>query len=656
MAVRLMNRLAPCLCLLCALQVAAEESEKDLFDMSLKELISLRVTSSTLTDKSLQNVPSAMTVFTRDDIRRMGWRRMQDVLNFVPGYQAYAADEAPYQKLFSSRGRRSGTVSREILVLLDGQRLNSSLSGGIGGGLAPSLENVERIEIIRGSGSAIYGSNAELGVINIITRSEREVSVEGGTNKYHQVSGQWRIDNQDQQFEIFALDNSNDGEAQNIQDPFTYQSINVRDPYDEREVYLRGKAGELQLSARWSEAQATGKYVLGYADIEKLNKQEGRDYFINLDWLHLLNANTSIDTRIFFQEQRLIYQNIALRTPLLVGRADIRERQQGISSLIKQHTPFGDWLLGAEYRQPDLYKGDGSRTNLVTDATAPVQFFAEERRNIRGYFAQYEYRIAPTDTSLIAGLRHDDYSDWGSHNSPRLGIIQPLNANNTFKLLYSEAFRAPSPAETVQNNNAIISNPDLKPETAQTTEFIWINTRNSGFFSVALFNTVIDDAIIGVPSPVVSLRSFANDYMTTSGIEFEWLYQFNERWSLRTTATDIFNSSQDINTEASKLFSAALGYSLADWTVSVSAYSSGRRRDEIDTDRNSSTMEYHSIGGRTLIGAHVAWHYLPKLEFYFHADNLLDKDYYSPAARYQNTEGSPGRGREVSVGLRWRFE
>jgi outer membrane receptor for ferrienterochelin and colicin len=176
-----------------------------LFAMSLEDLLQVKLTSSTLTDETLQTVPASMTVYTRADIRVLGLHNLEELVNYVPGYQSYRSDMSSINHNISSRGRSVGSSGSEILVLLDGQRLNNDWSGGAGQvDNLVSLENVERVEFIRGPGSAIYGSNATTGVINIITRSLREVVVDAGSNKARHSSAQWHVEGSAGKLDIYA--------------------------------------------------------------------------------------------------------------------------------------------------------------------------------------------------------------------------------------------------------------------------------------------------------------------------------------------------------------------------------------------------------------------------------------------------------------------
>ncbi len=157
----------------------------DLFSLTLAELTRVTITTSTLHDETLHSTPSSISVITSQDIDRLGVFRLEQLMNYIPGFQAYRTDQLGLQTTFSSRGRRLGSAGREVLILLNGLRLN----GGWAGGMADidtyiSLENIEQVEFIRGAGSAIYGSNAFLGTINIITKSDNQVEGALGENSF----------------------------------------------------------------------------------------------------------------------------------------------------------------------------------------------------------------------------------------------------------------------------------------------------------------------------------------------------------------------------------------------------------------------------------------------------------------------------------------
>ena len=133
--------------------------------------------------QSIMWSPSAVTVITRDEIRTSGANEFHDLLRRVPGMDVF--DMKTYYPLLGSRAL-AGLFSNRVLLLIDGREQLWELTGGaVWGALSVDLEEVERIEVIRGPGSALYGANAFAGVINIITVSDsstarREALVSGG--------------------------------------------------------------------------------------------------------------------------------------------------------------------------------------------------------------------------------------------------------------------------------------------------------------------------------------------------------------------------------------------------------------------------------------------------------------------------------------------
>ena len=158
---------------------AEKGSSKSYFELSLEELSEIKVVSVSRTDVDVRNVSSNVSVLTASDLRRRGARNLFDALRAFPGVDIdYNNRGLP---VIVVRGTREATVAKNLLVLLDGHPLNGVFSNGATG-LAHAhipLENIQRIEMVRGPGSAIWGANAVVGVINIITRSAEEI---GGTD------------------------------------------------------------------------------------------------------------------------------------------------------------------------------------------------------------------------------------------------------------------------------------------------------------------------------------------------------------------------------------------------------------------------------------------------------------------------------------------
>lgn len=219
----------------------AEQSEDELFSMTLDELLKVKVTGSTLTEENIFSVPAAVTIYSRQEIERMGLDYLNELANLVPGFQSYRTGGTPLESPMSSRGRRISVVAAEILVMVDGRRVDGPRSSGMAI-VVPKfpLKLIERVEFIRGPGAAIYGSNAMMGVINIITGSERnQVGFSYGSfnRRNLDVLASKKFD--EVQLEFFAQFNTDDGEDYNVNDTFSLTSIETSDPRELINGYLK---------------------------------------------------------------------------------------------------------------------------------------------------------------------------------------------------------------------------------------------------------------------------------------------------------------------------------------------------------------------------------------------------------------------------------
>jgi len=151
----------------------APNNGAELFDMSLEELMEIEVGTVTTASKYEQKTteaPSSVTVITSEDIRMQNYKTLADVLRSVKGF--YTSYDRSYERVGVRGFNLPGDVSTRTLILVDGNRMNENVQnfGAIGEGFILDVDLIDRIEIIRGPGSSLYGSNAIFAVINIITK------------------------------------------------------------------------------------------------------------------------------------------------------------------------------------------------------------------------------------------------------------------------------------------------------------------------------------------------------------------------------------------------------------------------------------------------------------------------------------------------------
>src|SRR5258708_4815693 len=186
-----LSRLTASICGVCALALHAQETNvlerpaTELADLSLAQLMQIEIPTVVAASKHEQKVtdaPSSVTIITADEIKRYGYRTLADVLRSVQGFQvSYDRNHA----FLGARGLSLGDFNSRILLLVDGHRVNNNLTDGayIDTAFILDVDLSDRVEVIRGPGSVLYGNNAFFGVINVITREGKQVNgVEGSFN------------------------------------------------------------------------------------------------------------------------------------------------------------------------------------------------------------------------------------------------------------------------------------------------------------------------------------------------------------------------------------------------------------------------------------------------------------------------------------------
>jgi len=143
-------------------------------DVSLDSLLNTRISAASKYAQTSAEAPASVTIITSDDIRNHGYRDLQEVLETVRGF--YVSNDRNYPYLGVRGFSRPTDYNNRVLLLIDGNTMNEQVWGGtpIGSDLPINLDAVERIEVVRGPGSVLYGTSAMFGIINIVTKSAYE--------------------------------------------------------------------------------------------------------------------------------------------------------------------------------------------------------------------------------------------------------------------------------------------------------------------------------------------------------------------------------------------------------------------------------------------------------------------------------------------------
>ncbi len=665
------------------MRLYAQAEFESIYSLSLAELTQVNVAGATLTPKALRAVPSAATVFTHSDITQLGLDSLDELMGLVPGFQAYRSSISPLHYPFSARGRRIGSPSAEILILVDGQRLDEPRTSGSAVAIAKyPLMHIKQIEFIRGPGSALYGSNAMMGVINITTRSGvNEVGLSYGSFDQRQAyllasgtTGELKLD-------LFAQMKSDQGDDYRLQDTFSQTQISTDDPRDFANLQFKLRWQQSHLNLQHNQFETESFYELDNlsnnfnersGDISALSLQQGYSWqsVISHIWLSYHRSKFTTQSQLTPAGALTAISEPSSSNPL-VARADFdnysETRAQWYNSWeIDVDTSLQFGLEARHIRAPETQAKNNFDLADLAQGILPIRYYdqllktspvqAASQRDIIGLYGQLQHQLL-AGTHLTLGLRHDEFSSIGSQLSPRLALVQQINNQHSLKLLYGEAFRAPAENElNLLNNPVLLGDPNLAPETVRSWELIWTGQLRhkhwpNSHFSLGYFENHFKNAITQVNISGNLLQHQNTKQEPSKGIEFELSHEINKDWQLRIGYSRI-NSKPDISfREAEQVGSLTINYQQGRWNTNLIAIYQGQRNTPA-SDINNPTTE---LDDYWLLAGKCSYSFSPDWQGLLQIKNLLDKDYLTPASNTTISTGIANRGREISAELIWQF-
>jgi len=650
---------------------SVQASVDDLFNMSLEELMHVKVVGSTHTPETLSSVPASVSVYSSDEIELMGIQTLEELMNFVPGFSSARSGDSGYREIPTVRSKRSGATGKEVLILIDGQRLNSDFSGStfVFNNQIP-VGNFERVEFIRGPGSALYGSNAFMGVVNIITSKDKnDISASIGSNGSINTYLNYTYSSDDFRLSTFVTHNKTDGEIYN--NLFNFSVTNpvatTKDPFKRDEIYINADYNRFNLVGSFRRTKASEFYALGNINND-VNRHDIHGGFARLTYdstgLTFLNTKISVG----YRDERsdldfVISPNGAL--PNTNAPATFLTTLEGheLDLRVDNRINFDNGsilLVGGEYRHAKTQKLFASVNGFPgPNAVYFGQFLslekiqgsgltAEDYRNIYGIYAQYQKDLTQ-NINFTAGVRYDNYSDFGTALSPRVALVYDNFSGRIFKLLYAEAFRAPAREENdLQAQGVLAGNALLKPEIAKTLEAIWIENIVNHTFTLTLFSTRVEDAISDVTNGLTGQRTVRNGTENYTGFEVELLSDIYENFFLRSSLSIVTDTEDVMFRNVSETGSIVLNWHKDKFNTNVSGYYHGDSEGDFGGTRVK-------IDDFFEFSANVMYKIDSYSTLFLQAKNLLDENYVTPFEGITHPDGVIGRGRRVYVGINYRF-
>jgi outer membrane receptor for ferrienterochelin and colicins len=515
---------------------AAQSADEDELALTYgdKSYISI-VTGS---QQAIARAPAAATVITAHDIESMGATDLEQVLESVPGLHVSFSSLAG-NPIYSFRGIFTG-FNPQVLMLVNSIPITNVFAGNrsqIWGGMP--LENVARVEVIRGPGSALYGADAFSGVINVITKTaadikgteygirtgsfkSRDAWIQHGGNlgpleaafylRTGHTDGQRGIIKQDALFGSLATlapgPISTSRNAMDARADLSYDLWRFRAGYQQREVGIgTGLADSLDPNSRVPASRL-------YLDLNYQNSNWAPNWDISsVIGYYDIKEKASDPAFMLFPPGALPGFPEGV-----IGNPGHSERHSHVSlsafySGFERHRV----RMGAGYRIEDLYETSETKNynivalpgigpsfiplgSIVDVSGTPDVYLTPHKRNLGYLFMQDEWTFAK-DWTLTAGVRHDRYSDFGQTTNPRLALVWDAAYNLVVKAMHGRAFRAPSFTEQYNINNPVsIGNPTLRPETIGTSELAFSWQPSQGLqTNLSLFHYRMRDIIRFVP-------------------------------------------------------------------------------------------------------------------------------------------------------------
>jgi vitamin B12 transporter len=611
---------------------AANENPR--FDEQLK-LPAVVVTASRQAE-AVDDTSASVSVFTRADIERLQPSTVSDLLRIVPGVQSsVSGGKGSVNSLFIR-----GTALAQSLVLVDGQRIGTA-SAGAAALETLSVEQIERIEVLRGPRSAIYGSDAMGGVVQIFTRRAKgqgltpRVRVAYGSNQSWERSAGVSGGNQDTRFSLNASSEDTNG---------INRTVEQTGPDRDRDAF-RNNSLSFTLSHYVNDRLETGLSTLHQrgeteTDLSQFGNAYPYDEFELSNYSGFLQAHIGDhwETRLELGYHENHNINLHDDTPAKTFFITKRHSATWLNSLhLDEHQTL---RVGADWHEDRL------------DSSSPM---TEDTRWNQAAFIQHQLNGEVFATEL--GLRYDDNEQFGNQTTGSAALTFSLNERNALVASYSQGFRAPTFNDLYYPDSG---NPNLSPEESETYELKWRSLiGQESRLEVALYQSDIDDAIIWAPAPTPSdpYRWTPQNISSArvKGLETSLstsLAGWQAQLALSLLNAEDADSGKQLPRRAKETLSLDLDREFGSVSVGATWLVIGSSYDDADNARQ--------IAGKGLLNLRSAWQINKNIQLAFKVDNALDKQYtnalyakYDPITFMPDYYPYQEEGRTALLSLTW---
>ena len=530
----------------------AQDAGATLDDMSLEDLLNVQVVTASKSAESLSDASGIVSTISAREIEQFGATSLLEVLERVPGVYAIGTSGFP-QGMISIRGDAATTINNHVLVLLDGRPMRESLHGGLNTPLytAFPLESIDQIEIIRGPGSVLYGSNAYAGVINIITKKAKDgasfsSSVGYGSfdTRSFAAQGSYKKDELSVSAGLRLFKDAAQGESimwAPTEDPMVWtpvvqnagQAFNLGEDAVGATLSARYKGLSFRSFAGFNDQSY---YPGGFGAVDPA---DFRHVTTDLGYEHALAPWWDASANVTFTYDRQLHNGADE-----MNRDVIVEATNYLRPFEKANLVVGGLVYAlhgsSEMEMADFMNPTAPPTHVVSVAPYDAMWWSA--------YTQLDFR--PVDKlKLIAGGQVNKVEGLGLDFVPRLGAVFNATDKVGAKLLFGQAFRSPYAVERSINIPGMLEgNSDLRPEKVTSLDAqVYYNTGHvqlaATYFNARQRDLIVKTSFLA-PGAMWPTSSYNNKgELTIQGIELESKVAPNER--LFFTGSFVYQKSED---------------------------------------------------------------------------------------------------------------
>jgi outer membrane receptor for ferrienterochelin and colicins len=513
---------AAVLCAVCgpSRTLSQEPDDKDLTTLSIEELTQVRLFTASRHLEDARKAPSAVTTISAEDIQRYGWRTLAELLRSVPGF--YTAYDRDYSYVGVRGFLQSGDYNARVLLLIDGHRMNENVydSGLIGTEFPLDMSLIDHVEIVRGPGSSLFGTDAELAVVNVFTRRPARhatVEVATDTGSFQSRTGQITLSLRARGVDTIvsgSLFRSN-GASHLYFPEFDSPDTNngIADNLDgDRSDHAFGalRKGSFRVEGLYSSRlKIVPNATYGTNFNDPANRSVDTRAFADVGYTTTLSEGSELDLRAYYDHYRY-------RGGFAYGGTNSPDRTVQINDAVADWIGF-ESVLGHRLGKHRVVAGATGEYNLRIDQRnynlgEPTTFSDHRNPGLAAVFGEAELNPAQK-ISLNLGGRVDWYSTFGATASPRIALMYLPTSSTSLKYIYGHAFRAPDAYDQyyVDGTDLTGTNPGLKPEDINSQNLIFKHRLAPWLgLSADVFENHLKKIIEEQYDPTTGLSTFAN--------------------------------------------------------------------------------------------------------------------------------------------------